>query len=84
MFYFRSEINSRTVKQIINKLFSNRFRFNKKPYIQSSTPMDKNQEEPKTKIERKPQLHEDSFENPRLSDFQNMSPDSQQQAQFFT
>lgn len=74
MFYFRSEINSQAVKQVINKLFSGKFRFNKKHTIQSSTQMSNTEEETKKNIKQKPELHVDSFENPRQSDFKNMSP----------
>lgn len=80
MFYFRSEINSQAVKQVINKLFSNRLRFNKKHKIPSlsSVQMSNTQEENKKNIKQKPELHVDSQENPRLTDYQNMSPGQKQ------
>lgn len=36
--------------------------------------MSNTEEETKKNIKQKPELHVDSFENPRQSDFKNMSP----------
>lgn len=64
MFYFRSEINSQLVKQMVNKLFSNRFRLIRgKHKMEQERQMSTGEGENKLNLERKPELRLDSLKD---------------------